>query len=339
MSLRMFLLIIISVILLASCNSYLTESPSLLEGYYSSPQPSDHLQEIDISPWSQHPEGARDVRVITAGDIRGEGLEIIAIAGEEILFIGQSNGLYHLGHRAELSRYISSAVARDLTGDGRDELILAGATTPRWEDEVDGWLGVFTYRDNELTLLAELSTDTMPLWSCATKNTGVYGETILASNGHNLYVFSLAADTLSRTAVLPEFAGSIATTQAEEKQGLMAWRSEGGHSYGLYAWDNQKLIELWRIDSEDRWASTIPAIGDMSGNGEYVAAFQGRDGQLRMFYVDGSVFPVPERLLPVLAEAERLAPPVLIDVTGDRRVELMLGRRTNVVIYEWVREN
>ena len=186
--LRMFLLVIISVTLLSSCTAHLTESPSLLESYNPLPQPSDHLQEVDISPWSQYPEGVRDVRVITAGDVRGEGLEIIAIAGEEIFFIGQSNGLFHLGHRTELSRYISSAATRDVTGDGRDELILAGVTTPRWEDVVDGWLGVFTYRDNELTMLAELSTDTMPLWSCATKNMGVYGEAILASNGHNLYV-------------------------------------------------------------------------------------------------------------------------------------------------------
>lgn len=288
----------------------------------------------DLEPWfEESPSLAGSVSTLGVGNITGSTLDLVAFAGGELYIFGREADGFQLVWNMPLDRHITAIAAADLTGDGRDELILAGAVSSNFNPNVPGFIAVYTWQDGSLIKLTDLSRDTTPFWSAAAIDvTGDGRSEVLVSNGNAMFIFEWQNVGLQQIHAVTRFSGTISHATAPGSEHL-AWRDANGTSVGVFYWSQGEWATVFRVDGQGEWTDSVPSYGDLNGDGRYELAILDAGRFLNVFDDQGLRLVVDSSWQEIFASDELVSPPIIVNIAGSGY--LLFGLEDQVNIRQW----
>ena len=253
------------------------------------PEPQLSINSVDpqltgLEPWlAESPPLAGNVVALGVGKVTGSELDLVAFAGGELYIFEYDSRGFQLIWNMALDRHITAITSADLTGDGRDELILAGAVSGNYNPNVPGFIAVYTWQEGSLIKLTDVSRETTPFWGTAAMDvTGDSRPEVLVSNGNAMFIFEWQDVGLQQIHAVTRFSGTIsnATFQGVER---LAWRDANGTSVGVFYWSQGEWATVFRSDGQGEWTDSVPSYGDLTGDGRYELAILDLGGFLNVF--------------------------------------------------------
>ena len=260
-------------------------------------------------------------------------MDLVAFAGGELYIFGREPDGFQPLWNMPLDRHITAIASADLTGDGRDELILAGAVSGNYNPNVPGFIAVYTWQDGSLIKLTDVSRETTPFWSAATMDvTGDSRPEVLVSNGNAMFVFEWHDGNLQQIHAVTRFSGTISsgTVQGLER---LAWRDANGTSVGVFYWSQGEWATVFRSDGQGSWSDSVPSYGDLTGNGRYELAILDVGGFLHVFDDNGDRLSVDSAFQEVFASNTFVSRPIIANISGTGY--LVYGQDDRILIRQW----
>ena len=287
-----------------------------------------------LEPWlDESPPLAGNVTTLGVGRITGSVLDLVAFAGGELYIFGRESERFELVWNMPLDRHITAIAAADLTGDGRDELILTGAVSGNYNPNVPGFIAVYTWQDGSLIKLTDVSRETTPFWSAATLDvTGDSRPEVLVSNGDAMYIFKWQNSGLQQIHALTRFSGTIASATVQGSERL-AWRDANGRSIGVFHWSQGEWETVFRTDGQGEWSDSVPSYGDLTGDGRYELAILDLGGLLNVFDDKGDRLLVDSALQEIFTSNSFSSRPIIANIAGTGY--LIFGRDDRINIWQW----
>jgi len=303
------------------------------------PEPQIFSTNIDpnltgYEPWLEESQPlAGNVTALGTGRITGSELDLAVFAGGELSVFGREARGFQLIWKMSLDRHITAITAADLTGDGRDELIVAGAVSGNFNPNVPGFIAVYTWQDGTLIKLTDLSRDTMPFWGAAALDvTGDARPEVLVSNGNAMFIFEWQDVGLEQIHAVTRFSGTVSSSKAQGSERL-AWRDANGTSIGVYYWNRGEWATAFRVEGQGEWTDGAPSYGDLTGNGRYELALLDLGGFLNVFDDNGNRLSVDNAWQEIFASEDSISPPVIANIAGIGY--LIFGRGDKIIVREW----
>lgn len=276
-------------------------------------------------------ELAGDVVTVGSGKITGSPLDIAAFAGGHLYLFSQKEDGFRMSWRMPLDRFVTSFTAADLTGDGWDELIVAGAVSGNFNPGVPGFVAVYTWQNGSLIKLTDLSRDIMPFWSVGSFDiTGDGLPEVLVSNANAMFVFEWKNNSLQQIHYVTRFAGTIATARISGVEQL-AWRDSNGSNVGVFAWEKGEWVTIWMHEGQGEWASGTPTYGSLAADDTPVYGIMDLAGFWSLFDATGNRLTVPDELQQEITIGPSFASPVIVP----KQEMVVFGRGNRVVVYNW----
>lgn len=290
--------------------------------------------ELNGAPWiEQSPPLAGDITALGFGNITGKGEDIIAYAGRELYIFSRVGEGYQLSWSAPIDRHIMSIAVADITGDGTNELILAGAVSGNYNPNVPGFIAVYSWQDESLEKLTDLSRDTMPFWSAASLDiTGDGRSEVLVSNGNALFIFEWKGSGLEQIHAVTRFSGTVSSGKVNGVD-RMAWRDANGTSIGVFYWNKKEWVTVFRIDGYGEWTDSVPAYGDLTGDGRNELAILDLSGLLHVYSEQGTALNVSEYWQNIFVKEAQVSRPLIANLSG--KGYLLYGRGSSIVLEPW----
>ena len=303
------------------------------------PEPQLSINSVDpqltgLEPWlAESPPLAGNVVALGVGKVTGSELDLVAFAGGELYIFEYDSRGFQLIWNMALDRHITAITSADLTGDGRDELILAGAVSGNYNPNVPGFIAVYTWQEGSLIKLTDVSRETTPFWGTAAMDvTGDSRPEVLVSNGNAMFIFEWQDVGLQQIHAVTRFSGTIsnATFQGVER---LAWRDANGTSVGVFYWGQGEWATVFRSDGQGEWTDSVPSYGDLTGDGRYELAILDLGGFLNVFDDKGHRILVDSSWQEIFASDSYVSRPIIVNIAGTGY--LVFGLEDYIRIRPW----
>jgi len=286
------------------------------------------------APWAtESPSLSGEVTAVGVGRITGAAVDIFAFVEDELYVFSREETGYKLRISIPLDRHITSIATADITGDGKEELILAGAVSGSLSPNVPGFIAVYSWSDEALIKLTDMSKNTMPFWGVATLDiTGDGRAEIVASNGAAMLIYEWKNDGLEQVHAVTRFSGAVSSARIADRD-YLAWRDANGTSVGVFYWNFVEWGTVFRADGVGEWTDSIPTCGELSEDGSIELAVLGLDGSLNVFNQDGVRITINDEWQEAFVTAPPSSSPVIAKVLGESY--LVFGTGDKIQVLPW----
>lgn len=293
------------------------------------------VEDPDATMWKDRsPVLAGDVRAMVTGSFSASQPELAVVAGDQLYLYAEKPQGFRLMSQQKLERYVTALASGDLDGDGRDELIMVGASSTNWNSSVPGFISVYSWDGQMFRRGVDQPHGKVPLDAAGAMDVTSDGKAeLMVSNANGMWIYTLdeATGRLRQMHALNRFAGRIATYRDAAGREVLGWTDTSWVNLGAYTWEKDSFKEQWIIRGGASWTGPV-FWGDLTGDGEPELAFPDLSGGLS-FFSQGERVELDAEVAQKLREIN-CQRAVLMDTDGDGSDEAILGVGNTLVVYE-----